>query len=432
MTWWVSSRALVLRWLPTALGTALLVSELPLVAVSAARSADPARSLAALGIAMSVLVVVNAPALAMAGLVVVSDDVPTRRLVRYAVVLGFGAAIVLTGLALLPPVFAGLHTLLGLDAALAEELRWCLLSLAPNPLWVAVRRYLHGRLIAAHRTRPILLATLVRIAGSATVAWLAVAAVPQHGAAAAGVALTVGAMVEAALLAPVVRGLSRTPKVAAIRPPGLVRRHAQLASAWLLNNLPALITTIGIAHAVEPAASLVVWPVTYQLAVVFASPVADWDTVTARALRERAVHDVDHDAVRTATAWLTAVFGGLFAVVVVSGADTFYVREFAAVPPGPATLGLVWLWLLVPVPFLWVLRGSLRGAVMAGERHTGLVAAGAAHLLLISAAVVALGTTSLPGVAVGALSIVAGLVAETLVLRSAARRSRASVIATRP
>lgn len=411
----MSPHVLVQRWLPTALGTALLVSELPLVAVSAARSADPARALAALGIAISVLVVINAPALAMAGLVVVSDDVPTRRLVRHAVSLGVGAALVVVVLTWLPPVFAALRALLDLDAALAEELRWCLLCLVPNPLGVAVRRYLHGRLIAAHRTRPILWATLARITVSATVAWLAVTAVPQHGAAAGGLALTVGTVVESAVLGPVARRLTRP--VPEARKPRLARRHARLTSPWLLNNLPALVTTIGIAHAVAPGASLVVWPVTYQLALLFAGPVADWDTVTASALREVP----DRRAVRTATAWLTVAFGGVFMVVVLSGASAFYVRDIAAVPPTPATLGLAWLWLLVPVPALWVLRGALRGMAMAAERHSRLVAAASAHLVLLSAAVAVLGTTPMPGVAVGALAIVAGVAVEIVVLSSVLR-----------
>jgi hypothetical protein len=406
----MSPRALVLRWLPTALGTALLVSELPLVAASAARSAEPARALAALGIAMSVLVVVNAPALALTGLVVVSDDVSTRRLVRHTVSVGLAAALVLAALAGVPQVFAAL---LDLDAALAGELRWCLLALVPNPLAVAIRRYLHGRLIAAHRTRPILVATIARIAVSTSLAWVAVAAVPQHGGAAGGLALTVGALVEAALLGPVVRRISR--------PAGgrqrLARRHARLTAPWLLNNLPALVTTVGIAHAVAPAASLVVWPVTYQLALIFAGPVADWDTVTAGALREVP----DHRAVRTATIWLTAAFGAVFAAVVLSGAGAYYVRDVAAVPPTPATLGLTWLWLLVPVPALWVLRGALRGLAMAAERHTRLVTAAGAHLLLLAATAVALGTTPLPGVAVGAVAVVAGVAVEIAVLSGAAR-----------
>ena len=409
----MSPRALVLRWLPTALGTALLVSELPLVAVSAARSAEPALALASLGIAMSVLVVVNAPALALAGLVVVSTDVSNRRLIRHTVSVGMGGALVVAVLAGLPPVFAALTALLDLDAALAAELRWCLLVLVPNPLGVAIRRYLHGRLIAAHRTRPILVATIARIAVSASLAWVAVAVVPQHGGAAGGLALTVGALVEAALLGPVVRRIPRP--AAGVR--RLARRHARLTAPWLLNNLPALVTTVGIAHAVAPGASLVVWPVVYQLALVFAGPVADWDTITAGALREVP----DHRAVRTATIWLTAAFGGVFAVVVLSGAGGYYVRDVAAVPPTPATLGLAWLWLLVPVPALWVLRGALRGLAMAAERHTRLVTAAAAHLLLLATTAGVLGATPLPGVAVGAVAVVVGVAVEVLVLSGGAR-----------
>jgi hypothetical protein len=407
----MSARRLFLRWLPTALGTAMLVAELPLVSISASRSTEPGAALATLGIGMSVLVVVNAPALALAGLTVVATDAGDTRLGRHALLVGLTGCAVLLVLAT-PPALAGLRTLLGIDHPLAAEVRGCLLSLAPNPLGVALRRRLHGRLIRAHHTRPIAWATLVRIAASAGLAWLAVAMLPEHGATAAGLALSAGAFTEALLLTPVVRRLPRATGTAT----GVGRRHAQLTAPWLLNNLPALITTVGIAHAAQPADSLIVWPVTYNLATLFSSPLADWDTITAA--------EPDRGAVRAVTWWLTAAFAALFTVVILSDVDTWFVTGLTAVPAEPAALGLTWLPLLLPMPMLWVLRGTLRGIVMTGTRRSALVLASTGHLLVLTTTVTALGQTTLPGVAVGALAVLAGLVTELLTLAAGGRLHR--------
>jgi hypothetical protein len=55
----LTQRRLLRTWLPTAFGASVLVAEIPVVYAAAARSTDGARALAALGICLAVLVVVN-------------------------------------------------------------------------------------------------------------------------------------------------------------------------------------------------------------------------------------------------------------------------------------------------------------------------------------------------------------------------------------
>jgi hypothetical protein len=325
---------------------------------------------------------------------------------------GTGLLLLLAGI---PPLLGGLRALLGVDESLTSAVRWCLIGLAPNPTGVALRRHLHGRLIHAQGTRPIIPATLVRIVASAVLAWLAVSVLPHQGAAAAGLALSAGAFTEFALLTRVVRRLP--PATHRMPYSAVLRQHAQLLPTWLLNTLPAMVTTVGIAHSQQSAPSLVVWPIAYSLAALFSSPVADWDTLTAGALKR----GEGMGAVRRATGLLAVGLGGVFALVVATGLDSFYLTRVTAVPDEPAALGLAWLPLLLPMPLLWVLRGAVRGAVMAGEHRVGLVLGGIAHLLCLAAAVAGLSQTQLPGVAVGALAVVAGLVAEVVALALAVR-----------
>jgi hypothetical protein len=87
------------------------------------------------------------------------NDSVTRRLAHYSAATG----IVGTGLMAAAAAFPGWMLLMHLPAAVRGDLRICLLSFVSAPAAVAMRRFLHGRLIVAHRTRPIALVSWVRV-----------------------------------------------------------------------------------------------------------------------------------------------------------------------------------------------------------------------------------------------------------------------------
>jgi hypothetical protein len=92
-------------WLPTVFGASMMVVEIPLVAAAAARSHDGGQALAAVGIGMSILVVVNSPALALAGLVATQWDGRTpEQLRRYTLTVGCLGTILLLALAVPYPL----------------------------------------------------------------------------------------------------------------------------------------------------------------------------------------------------------------------------------------------------------------------------------------------------------------------------------------
>jgi hypothetical protein len=408
----VASRArrLFLLWLPTALGTSMLVLEIPIVYAAAARSAGGAQVLAALGIGVAVLVVVNSPALAVTPLVITEyGRRPLRHVWRYSLLVGALGTLALVALSSLTPLSALVQLTFGLDDRLLADVRACLLGLAPNSLGVAIRRYLHGRLIVAGRTRPIAGATAVRLAGTAVLAFTATALFPQHGALVAGLALSAGAFSEAAWLAPA-RG--RLPEPVATSPGGgLVRRHRDLSLARLMAMAPMAITTVGIAHAAQATASLVVWPALYELAMLFSSPTSDWESVTAQA---RQADRRDPTPARL-TIWLAAGFTAAFAAVLAGGLAEVYLRALLAIPAAPADLALRWAAWLLPVPALWLARGYLRGTLMADGATGWLSAAGVVHTVVLAMSGLTLTLTDLPGIAVGALAILSGLLSDLAV-----------------
>jgi hypothetical protein len=400
-------------WLPTALGASTLVVEIPLVYAAVSRSSGGTQ-LAALGVCVAVLVVVNTPALAITPLVVTQQDRHSaHRLWRYALGVGSLGAAVLLALAVLPGASRLITALVGSQHELAGAVRAGLLGLVPNSLAVAMRRYLHGRCIRAARTSAIAHASIIRIGGSGVLAWVGVAWLPRHGALVGAAALSAGALIETAVLAMAVSRL-RAPghPAAPDRPGALIQAHAHLSTARLLYMAPMLITTIGIAHSAQPVPSLVVWPALYELAMLFASPTSDWESVTANALRA----DRDDRAPRRLTMLLIVGYTSLFAAVVFTKLAGGYLSGLLAVPPGPAQLGLRAAPLLMPIPMLWILRAHLRGRLMARHRTRALAAAAAAHLAGLIGTVAAVSRTPLPGVSAACLALLAGLLVELAAL----------------
>jgi len=406
-------------WLPTALGSSMLVLEIPVAAAAVARTSTGAEALAAFGVCIAILVVANSPALAITPLVVSdADHEPNRRTMWYAVVVGAVTAAALAVLVTVPPLFALLRTGLALPDGIAEQVPPCLLALAPASIAVAVRRYLHGRLITAQRTGGIAAATVTRLVLSAAIAWTLVLSAPGLGAAVGGIALCAGAAAEATTLAVAVRRLRQSFVAAVLGLSDLVRRHGSLAATRVLNMAPQLVTTIGVTHSALPAASLVVWPGLYGLLSLFTGPTSDLESVVASHVKRTG----DSRSPAALTAVLTLVFVGLYLAVVLSPAGSAYLHDFVGTPLDATALGLDWAALALAVPGLWVLRSQLRGLVIAQGRTSLLVLCVVTHSIVLVGVAAALALGPLPGIANACLAITAGLLAESVAIAVCLRR----------
>ncbi|RJL33395.1 hypothetical protein [Bailinhaonella thermotolerans] len=413
-------------WAPTAVGSAVLAAEIPAATALVSRAPDGADALAAIGAAMSVLVIANSVALAMAPLVVTAEGTRTpRALLRYSLLVGLCGGALLVAVAAIPPLAAPL------PPEFRDDFRYCLLAAAPAPPAVALRRYLHGRLILAGGTGRIASATFIRVGVTVLTAAACLALTPLPAAAVGGLSPAVGAFAEAGLLALAVRRLPRSPGQEAAEG-GRGRRslpaeHARLAAPFLVNMAPHLVTTIAITAAPEPAASLTVWTALYGLLLLLTVPMLDLDSVTAARLRK---DPADPGPLRLAWAVASAA-GGLLLLGTVTPLAGLYVTDVIAVPPGPAELGLRWLPVLVAAPPLWAVRGYLRGRAMAAGRSDLLPQSVAAHVVVLAGACAALPATGLPGVACASIALVAALAAETAALL-ARLRAAARVAAPEP
>ncbi len=203
-------RAIFLFWLPLALQWIMMALEGPFLAAIIARLADPTFNLAAYGVAFAFAILVESPVIMLmsASTALVEDAASYRKLRAFAGGLNVLSTALLVAL-LFPPVFdLVLRAGLGLPTDVADLVYGSLWILLPWPAAIGYRRFLHGILIRAGRTRWVMYGTLVRLGGMAS-AGLLLAHSGLPGAWVGAGALSTGVVVEALMARALSRGVIR-------------------------------------------------------------------------------------------------------------------------------------------------------------------------------------------------------------------------------
>jgi len=203
-------RAIFLFWLPLALQWIMMALEGPFLAAIIARLADPTFNLAAYGVAFAFAILVESPVIMLmsASTALVEDAASYRKLRAFAGGLNVLSSALLVAL-LFPPVFdLVLRAGLGLPPDVADLVYGSLWILLPWPAAIGYRRFLHGILIRAGRTRWVMYGTLVRLGGMAS-AGLLLAQSGLPGAWVGAGALSTGVVVEALMARALSRGVIR-------------------------------------------------------------------------------------------------------------------------------------------------------------------------------------------------------------------------------
>jgi progressive ankylosis protein len=192
----------------------MMAVEGPFLAAVVARLPDPTFNLAAYGVAFAIAILVESPVIMLmsAATALVEDADSYRKLRNFAQSLN----VLSTGLllfVLIPPVFDVLmRTALGLPEPVTEIVYGSLWILLPWPAAIGYRRFLHGILIRAGRTRRVAYGTALRLVSMA-----ATALVARHfglpgawvGAAALSAGVTIEAIAARFMAAETVRELLR-------------------------------------------------------------------------------------------------------------------------------------------------------------------------------------------------------------------------------
>jgi hypothetical protein len=187
-------------WAPLALTWLMMSLEGPFLAAVIARRPDPEVNLAAYGVAFAFGMLLESPVILImsASTALVKDRTSLVRLRTFTYALN-AAITAAMGVLLLPPVFhAVTRTLMGLPEAVSSMAWKGTLFLLPWPAAIGYRRFYHGILIGAGRTRRVAYGTTLRLASMAGTALLLCLSSNVPGAVAGTAALAAGVVAEAA------------------------------------------------------------------------------------------------------------------------------------------------------------------------------------------------------------------------------------------
>ncbi|CAN5290966.1 hypothetical protein BH20GEM2_BH20GEM2_18290 [soil metagenome] len=402
-----SARSIFLFWVPLAAQWLMMGLESPFLAAVIARLADPTFNLAAYGVAYAFAILVEAPVIMLmsASIALVEDADSYRRLRNFANGLNaFSTALLL--LVLIPPVYFGIMTgVLGLPPRVTELVRGSLWLLLPWPAAIGYRRFLHGVLIRAGRTRRVAYGTLLRLVAMAGTGVL-LAGADFPGAWVGAAALSAGVVVEAAaarwMAAGAVRellgggGFAALPEtrtepesgseagaggedvvavesgvhadedVTARGYGGIARFYYPLALTSLIGLTVQPLLTFFMGHAPDPVRSLAVFPVVLAISFLFRIFGLSFQEAAIALLGRRNEHA--RELARFGAGLALAATAGIALVAFTPLAGVWF-ETVSGLTAELATLALPPTRILVPLPALSVVLAFQR-ALLVQERKT--------------------------------------------------------------
>ena len=369
-------------------------------------------AIAGLGLALGIIVPINAGALALAttSAVAVERGWPRRAVRRYALTVG------LIGCTLLAVVWSGwidgpAESLLNVQPDTWDATRDALRGLAVAPMLVAVRRYNQGYLIASGQTACFLPATLARMVTSVLLAALFTQALGA-GTEGIGLALMIGVALEAGLLS----YRNRDARAADVRARTTVRLreiawvHTPLSGSMLLTVMPPSAVLLVLGASGGGAEVLAAWPVLFGLAWLIAGTTTDLEAITAS----------NHKTSPLATCTFAFAVGlalmALWCVLRVDTAAIAYFRDFSGLSEQTAAIAMSGILALLPFPLLCATREWLRGVLVAKDRSPNTLAGVAIGFAAMLGTLVIAPSAGFGLVTVAALSVSVGAAAEVVAL----------------
>ncbi len=266
-------------WSPLAATWIMMALEGPLIAATIARLPEAKINLAAHGVVFAIAILVEAPVIMLmtAATALVRDRDSFRKLRFFAQGLNAFATLLVL-LLLIPAVFEPLVTgLLALPRDVADIIYGALWIYLPWPAAIGYRRFVHGVMIGAGKTRQVAFGTVFRLVAMAATAFTLPAVTNLHGAWVGAASLTVGVCVEAVVARAMAIGAIR--QVLATAPgesgaaPMTYRGVLAFYYPLALTSLVALAThpvlTFLVGRARDPLESLAVLPVVHALSFLF-------------------------------------------------------------------------------------------------------------------------------------------------------------------
>jgi len=402
-------------WSPLAATWFMMAAEGPFVAAVIARLPDPVHNLAAWGVALALGFVAEAPIIMMvsASTALVRDRDSYRRLRNFSFAMNLGVTLLIIAV-LVPPVFDALALdLLSLPERVAGLTRVSVLMLLPWPAAIGYRRFYHGILISAGRTRLVAYGTVIRLATIGLTGILLYAAGGIDGAVVGTTALSAGVVAEAVAARAWVRGeirrlLDTAPEPGAAAPTyrEVGRFYAPLAMTPLISMAAQPLITFFVGRGKLPVESLAVLPVVHSFGFFFRCTALAYQEVVIAIGREGA------RALRTLRRF-AAVLGGAssagMALVVLTPLAALWFEGISGLESGLVALAVPASLILAATPGLAMVISWRHGRLVT-QRRTRAITAGTVIEVCTIAATMAAGMalTDYPGVLIAVAAILAG------------------------
>jgi Na+-driven multidrug efflux pump len=411
-------RGITLLYLPLAASWLLMLMEAPLVNAFLARGVDPELSLAAYGIALSLILVIEAPIIMMLELSIAlaRDPAAFHKIRQFYVIIGL--AITALGLLFYTPACRFLlYDVMRIPAGIAEATIPALRVFVWWPFPIGWRRVYQGILVNDGRTRIISVATGVRLLVLLVVMAAGQSLTTIPGATLGSAAMLLGVLVECGIIhltarATIQGSLSRkSPTSEPLTLRFLFLFYLPLAITTVLRQSIRPVISAGIAAAPLAELSLAAWPVAFSLVSIFWGPTMGLQQVTIALITDR-------DSWRTVSRFVLATgltltlslalisFTPLLWLVL---GRLFALSEAVAVLTAPAVR------IMVLLPLAYTFHALFTGLLVRQGRTTSVRTAKVINMSFVALALyVGLAHGGLWGSVLGAIAISLGSVAEAI------------------
>lgn len=410
-------RAISLLYLPLALSWVLMLMEGPLINAFLARGPQPELSLAAYGVAFSIILVVEAPILMMLELsIALSKSLSAFNVIRrfYALI---GLGITALGLLLFytPLCQFLLCDLMNIPPAIARATVPALRVLTWWSLPIGWRRIHQGVLILDGRTKIISVGTAVRLLVLSATMAIGQALHLLPGATLAALAMLIAVALEAGITHWVAQSSirhrldTRAPEAEPTTLRYLWAFYLPLAITTILRQSIRPLISAGIATAPMAELSLAAWPVAFSLASMFWGPIMALQQITLALTEDRASwQKVSRFVVATGLILTSA-----FAVISFSPLVWFILRRLFGVSEAVAMFAVPATRIMVLLPLGYAFHAMFTGLLVKQAATSTVRTAKAVNLTVVAMALFAgLSLGQAYGSVLGAAAITCGALVE--------------------
>jgi len=359
----------------------MMATEGPFLAAVIARLADPTVNLAAYGVAFAFAILIESPVIMLmsASTALVNNAQTYRKLRKFMHVMNATATGFLV-IVLIPPVYNWLAVgLLGLPKEVTQLTYGALWILLPWPSAIGYRRFLHGLLIRAGRTRLLAYGTIFRLSAMCLTATILYSLMDLPGAWIGAASLSLGVAAEAVvariMATSTIKELDAKTSASdsysekQLHYPEIIQFYYPLALTSFISLTVQPLLTFLMGRAPSPLESLAVFPVVHSLSFFFRSFGLSYQEVALAVLEE---NQGNFPRLARFAVWLGISTSVGIALIAFTPLSIVWFEQVAGLKPDLAELATTSLKILVPVPALSVFLSFLR-SIYIQSRITHLI-----------------------------------------------------------